>query len=470
MLGLFGLLNLGARSLTTEQEGVSVAGHNLANVNNPNYSRQRLSIVTSPSIAGDLGPQGTGAEGAAIVRLRNNILDGEIQGELSVSSSLDAQQTALQLAESSLGQRLDSTASSAAGEVGTSHSVADGLTGLFNSFQSLSTDPSSSAQRQTVLGKASELATQFNQIDQRLGELNESLNANVQDDTESANTILEQVANLNDQIRRAEIGNPGSANDLRDTRQAVLEQLAKLVKIDTADGDNGTINVSLSGTMMVTGNEVTDTLEAYDPGDGQMQLRAKSGAALTLTGGRIQGTIDARDGVIAGLRNDLNTLAATLLQEVNSVHGAGYNLKGGTGTDFFTGTGAGDIHVNAALLDDPSLVQAASAAGAVGDNGVALALAQLGQKPQTALNQQTFVQSYSRTASAFGQAVSTINTQISDQKTVENMLLQQRTSMSGVSLDEELTDLTRFQRAFQASARLISTIDSMLETVVNLKQ
>src|SRR5690242_8190105 len=131
MLGLFGLLNLGARSLGTEQQGIEVAGHNLANVNNPAYARQRLNIATTPTVQSDLGPEGTGAAGVGIVRLRNLILDGHIQDELSVSSSLDAQQTALQLAQSSLGQQLDSTAStdggSAASAVGVSHSLSDSL-------------------------------------------------------------------------------------------------------------------------------------------------------------------------------------------------------------------------------------------------------------------------------------------------------------------------------------------------------
>src|SRR5262249_48606310 len=158
-------------SLSTEQQGIEVTGHNLANVNNPAYARQRLNIATAPTVQSDIGPQGNGAEGAAIVRLRSDLLDQQISSDISVTQSLAAQQSPLQSAEPDPGQDLDSAAAGAQGgaaasSVGSSHSLADGLSNLFSSFQSLSTDPSSLAQRAAVLGKASDLATQFNQVDQ----------------------------------------------------------------------------------------------------------------------------------------------------------------------------------------------------------------------------------------------------------------------------------------------------------------
>ncbi|MGC3960894.1 MAG: flagellar basal body rod C-terminal domain-containing protein [Verrucomicrobiota bacterium] len=108
--------------------------------------------------------------------------------------------------------------------------------------------------------------------------------------------------------------------------------------------------------------------------------------------------------------------------------------------------------------------------GASGNNQTALALAQIAQTTYAALNNQTFNQSYGQTVAAFGQELSSVNTKLSDQQTVESMLMRQRDSIGGVSLDEEMTDLTRFQKAFAASARLITTVDEMLDTVVNLKR
>lgn len=472
MPGLFGILNLGSRSLQTQQQGVAVAGQNLANVNNPAYARQRVAIQTSITVNSELGPQGTGADAVAIVQIRSSILDQQLQSETSVRGSLEARQLALQYAQANLGTQIDSLASgSAAQGVGGAHSLADSFSDLFNSFQSLSANPTSMAERQTLLMKAVNLTTQFNQIDQRIGNLKSSLDLSVQDDAASANQLLADIAKLNDQISTTEAAANGVANDLRDLRQQKIEELAKFVKIDVSTGDRGSVDIAIAGTTMVSGNQVAESLQTYDAGGGQILVRTTLTATpLTLTGGSLQGTIDVRDGALAALRTSVNSLAAQLISEVNTAHVAGFSLTGSTAANFFTGTNASDIHVNGALLNDPSLVQAAGVSGATGDNQVALALAQLADKKLPALNGQTLSQGYSQTVAALGQSLASVNTQLSDQQVVENMLLQQRSSISGVSLDEEMTDLTRFQKAFVASARLITTVDEMLDTVVNLKR
>jgi flagellar hook-associated protein 1 len=476
MLGLFGVLNMGTRALQTQQAGVEVAGQNLANVGNSAYARQRLAVQTSPTINSSLGPQGTGVEGTAIVQIRNSILDGQIQSEISVRGSLDAQQLALQYAQANLGTQIDSLSSGAEGTtaaqgVGGAHSLADSLTTLFNSFQSLSANPTSMAERQTLLMNADALASQFNQIDTRLHNLNASLDQSITSDVDSANSLLGDIAKLNGQIIKTEGQTGAVANDLRDLRQQKIESLAELVKIDLATNTNGAVDVSIDGVAMVTGNQVVETLQTYDAGGGMLLVRAAGSATpLTLTGGSIQGTLDARDGAMVDLRDSLNKLAAQLISEVNAVHAGGFALDGSTGANFFTGSNAADIAVNTALTNDPSLVQAAGVAGATGDNQVALALAQLGTKKLAALNGQTLNQGYSQAVAALGQALSTVNTQLSDQQVVENMLLQQRDSISGVSLDEEMTDLTKFQKAYAASAKLITVVDDMLDSILNMKR
>ncbi len=468
MLGLFGTLNLAARSMSTQRAGVEVAGQNLANVNNPAYARQRVAISTSITIGSEVGPQGTGAEAVAIVQMRNAILDNQIQAEASNRGALAARQLALQYGQAALGAQIDT--SSAEGISG-GNSLSEGLSNLFNAFHSLSTNPTSMAERQTLLMQASSLALQFNQLDKRLNTLNDSLNATITAEATSANQLLADIAKLNDLIRTAEITSGGSANDLRDTRQARLEELAKYVKLDLTTSAGGAVNVAIGGVDMIVDNQQVDSLEIYDAGGGQMLVRATTaGTPLPLTGGSIQGTIDARDVGIATLRTNINSLANLLITQVNAVHANGFSLTGSTGANFFTGTNAADIGVNGALLNDPSLVQAAGVSGAAGDNQTALALAQLAQAKHAALNNQTFSQAYSQNVATFGQELATVNTQLSDQQAIENMLLRQRDSLGGVSLDEEMTDLTRFQKAFAASARLVTVVDEMLETLVNMKR
>ena len=473
MLGLFGTLDLGSRSLATQRQGVEVAGHNLANVNNPAYARQRLHIQTSPTVSSRVGPQGTGADAVAIVQLRSSLLDRQITSEAGVRGSLEAQQSALQYAQADLGQQLDrlTSGASAAQGVGGAHSLSDGLADLFNSFQSLSTNVSSQAERQVVLQKAADLAAQFNQTDRRLGELTGVLDDSVAADVGSANSLLSGIARLNDQIATTELNKDGAANDLRDLRQQKVEELAKLVKVDVSAGANGAVDISIAGMTMVSGIQVADTLETYNAGGGQILVRATTaGTPLALTGGSIEGTIDARDGAVAGLRSNVDSLAALLITEVNAVHAAGFSLTGSTGAAFFTGNGSANIAVDSALATNPSLLQAAGVAGAAGDNQTALALARLASQAHAGLNGQTFSQRYAQTVAGLGQSLASVNTQLGDQQVVDAMLMGQRDSVSGVSLDEEMAHLTKYQQAFVASAKLIRTVEEMLDTVVNLKR
>ena len=473
MSGLFGTLSLGARSLATQQKGVEIAGHNLANVNNTAYARQRLIIQTSLTIPSSVGIQGTGAEAVAIQQVRNSILDRQIQSEKSITGYWQAQQIALQYGDANLGQEIDTQTdgtSSASSAANLSGGLAGDLTDLFNSFQSVSLDPSSASERKALLAKAEALATRLNEMDARFANLRDWLNASIQDDVSSANELLQNIADFNANISRAEASGY-EANDLRDLRLQKIEELSKLASVTVAEQSNGTVNVALDGTLLVSGVEVAETLEAYDAGGGRYLVRAETaGTALTLTGGSIQGTIEARDGALAALRGDLNTLAATLITQVNTIHSTGFSLTGTTGAAFFTGTGAGDIALNATLSGNPALFQAAGVANAAGDNQVVLALAQLANTSIAALGGRTFSQAYARTVSDFGNALASVNDEVSDQETVEQMLQKQRSSVSGVSLDEEMVDLVKFQKAFSTSARLISMVDEMLTEIVNMKR
>ena len=475
MLGLFGTLNLATRSLATQQAGTEVAGHNLANVSNPAYARQRMRIETSVTMLSELGPQGTGADGVEIERLRNLLLDGQIVSESSVLGSLNSQQQALQYAQANLGQRLDrqatgSEGASAASGVGGAQGLAESLSGLFSAFQSLSTNPTSLTDRQAVMLKAQDLATQFNQVSARLDDVTSLLNQSLSGEVEQVNQVIADIASINGKIMAVEAAG-GSANDLRDTRQQRLEELGKLTSITATESSSGAIDITIGGVAMTSGNKVVERLEAFDPGNGKWLLRAEgTAAAVSPTGGSLQGTIEARDGEVARLQDQLDAVAGQLITRVNAVHSVGFGLKGSTGEAFFQGSDASNIAVNSRLLDQPDLVQASAVSGAVGNNDIALALARLADEPQAALGGQTLGQSYNQAVARLGSALSSLNGQIENETAVSQMLTRQRDSVSGVSLDEEMTDLIRFQRAFQASARLVTTVDDMLEIVMGLKR
>jgi flagellar hook-associated protein 1 FlgK len=476
MLGLFGTLSMATRSLSTQRNGTEVAGHNLANVNTPGYSRQRVAIETSLTIPSEFGPQGTGADAVAIVQIRDILLDRQLVGETSVRGSYEARQKALQVLQSVLGQQIDRQATGAEGAaaangVGGQHGIAEEMSDLFASFQSLSTNPTSMAERQVLLMKAQSLAARFNQVSQQFTEVRDTLSESLAGDVDQANLALQDIAELNGQIIAAELDGKGQANDLRDARQKRIEDLAKLVHIDTTTNSNGSVDIAVDGVTLVAGPRVQDTLETYDAGGGQFLVRtATGGTAINVTGGTMQGTIEARDSDLVTLQTNLDALATNLISEVNAVHATGFGLNNTTGENFFTGTTAADMGVNAALISDPAAIQASGVAGAVGNNSIAVALAQLADKKLPALGNQTLLEHYGQSVAQLGQALNGTNSQLTNQQIVERMLLRQRDSISGVSLDEEMTDLIKFQRAFEASAKLIVTIDEMLETVMSLKR
>jgi flagellar hook-associated protein 1 FlgK len=467
MLGLFNTLNLGARALQANQLGVEVTGQNLANSSNAAYSRQRVVLQTSVSTPTPLGMQGTGVQATSIQQVRDALVDGQIRDEASATGFWDSQQGSLENAQAQLGEFLNLNATGSASDA---QGLSDRLNNLFNAFQGLATSPTSIAQRQNVVSQAQSLAAGFNQASQQLSALNDGLNTSVTNGVTSANQLLSQIADLNDQIARATFSG-ATANDLNDSREQALEQLAGLVNIQTTTNPNGTVDVSVAGTQLISGNKTLDTLQAYDSGNGQMLVRTTTGGTpLSLTGGSIQGTIDARDGTLKTLRDGLDTLASSLITQVNGIYSAGYDLNGGTGGKLFTGTDASTISVTSALQTDASLVQAAGVPGATGDNTVALALAKLGTQSVASLGNKTFSGTFAAQVGSFGFAVANANSEASNQSSVASMLQNQRDSVSGVSIEEEVANLITFQQAYAASSKIITTVDQMLQTVIGLKQ
>ena len=323
--------------------------------------------------------------------------------------------------------------------------------------------------RQAVINQAQNLASTFNQIDGQLKSVGDSLNTSLNNDVSSANKLHSGIADLNSEISYASFSG-GNANDLMDAREQDLENLSKLTNFQTSTGTGNSVNVSIGGQTLVSGTQVMDTLQTYDAGNGKLLVQtATGGSPLTLSGGSIQGTIDARDGALATLQSNVDTLASTLITQVNTVHDGGYSLTGTTGAKFFNGTDGATITVNASLANDPGLIQAAGTSTATGDNSVALQLAQLASTAQAGLNNKTFSDSYGQTVASLGDALATANDQVTNQTTVSTMLQSQRGSVSGVNIEEEMTNLMGFQRAYQASAQLVTTINTLMGDTLAMK-
>lgn len=457
--------------MQADQTAIEVTGQNLANANNPYYEEQSVVLQTSTPTPSSAGMEGTGVEVTSIQQAGNQLLNGQIQSEASVGGYWNSQQSALQDAQTELDQflNLSSTSSTSSSDSSNTDNLSDQLNNLFSAFQSVATSPTDLSARQSLVNAAQSLSATFNQTSQNISALNTQLNSSISSGVASANQLLSSIASLNGEIAQA-TASGGTANDLMDSREQDLENLSQLVNIQATTNANNTVSVSIGGQEMVSGSALSNTLATYDSGNGNLLVQdANSATPLTLSGGSIQGTIDARDGTLATLSSNLDTLASSLITQVNGIYSSGYDLNGNTGADFFTGSNAGNIAVNENLVNDPSQVQAADVANATGDNSVALQLAQLGTQSIAGLNNQTYSGAYALDVQNFGNALSNANDQVTNYNSVNTMLLNQRDSESGVSLEQECSNLITYQMAYEASSKIITTVDSMLQTVVSMQ-
>ncbi len=469
MAGLLGDLIAASRALAAQQTGVQVAGRNIANVNTPGYSRQRVILGDRGVVLTRLGPQGTGVEALGVKQIRDTFLDLQVVRESSRTEYLNAQRSAFEKAESVLGEQIDRSGDSAF--IGDSTSPANGLSSalndFFTAFDNVASSPNEAGAKQLLLQKAGTLVSKFNLVDQRLTGLQSDLTSQIGTDATTADGLLHQIADLNKEIQGYEISAPGSALDLRDQRQRRLEELSSFMNFTTTTipGGNGQIQISAKDA---TGADVllvdrTDVLGSF-AFNGTGFTGGATGTTLALTGGSLQGSLSARDGAIQGLRDDV---ALTAKQFATAVNGA-YNPTAGTGNFFALPPATGIIQL------DPTLnftTLKTSDTGNAGANELALAVAEVAQKKFSTssgdLVDGTIGGFYNRTVTGLAQTITGVDSELADQKIIQGMITNQRDAVSGVSMDEEVADLMKFQRAFQASSRVIGVIDSMLESLIN---
>ncbi len=470
MSGLFGSLSNGVKALTAHSRSIETSGRNLANVANPDYARQRILYGDRGTVQTELGAQSLGIEAVAVQQLRDVLLDRQVVREKALLSSYEAEQSAYQKAQAGLGQSIDRAGETGStGFAGNGSGIAESVAEFFNSFQSLAARPTDPGERQTLLQKAGVLTDRIRITDTRLDQLQSDLTNQVNVDLDEANRLLGSIATLNAQIGRFEINMPGSAVDLRDQRQALMEELATKISVGSEedpanpgqiivfarDASNAKVNLveqaSVTGPITLSGS----TLSGGSPS-----------VALAPTGGSMHGALTARDGGVQTLRDNLNALTRQLVVSVNDA----YNPTGLTG-DFFTAANitAADISVDASVT---ATNIKASDGGPAGDNTLAQAVANLTNASFSVSGGDyidgTFGQHFARSVSNLGQALSSVNLQVQDQSNIEQLVRTQRDSVSGVSLDEEMADLMKYQRAFQASSRVVQVINELLENVVNL--
>jgi len=466
MSGLYASFNSTVKALGAHSRAIEIAGKNLANVDSPGYARQRVLYGDRGTVLTPTGAESLGLEALGIQQMRDQLLDRQVLREISAKASFEAEQSGYRRAQAGLGQSIDRTRD-ASDATATGKGVAGAIDGFFNAFQGFAANPTGVGERQVLIQQALILGDRLRQTDGRLAQTQSDLGAGIAGNVADANRLLATIAELNGQIGRFEVNLPNSAVDLRDQRQAKLEELAAILPIEVRDQAGGQVQVVVKdgGGADVPLVDLA-TVQGVIAFSGSTVTGGTPATALALASGAVKGALNARDGAVQALRDQLDLVARQLVTSVN----AAYNPPPGPGSDFFDPAGLTAATFTAAAGLTPAGLRSGVSVAA-GDNTIAIAVAALATRPfATAsgdLIDGTYGGFFSQSVSNLGQALAGANSRVEDQTNIERLVRSQRDAVSAVSLDEELADLMKFQRAFQASSRVFSVIDDLLDNVVN---
>ncbi len=463
-MSILSTLFIGRDALAIHQKAIQTTGHNLANVSTPGFSRQRVELSPAvPEIRGNL-TLGHGVQIDGIRGLISNFSETQL---LNVNGTLGFSEAA------------NRALAGVEGAFPTTGGLPSALDSFFSALSDLANNPGAQAERVNLIGKANTLGETIGHVRERVANVQTGLDKDLVGAVQRVNDILSQVANLNKQIAESEVGQ-NRANDLRDQRQVLLQQLSRLTGATAREEENGQALVHVQGLLLVSYDQ-TATLDAESFNSAGLRVisyQSPNGvpadSTTVITKGEIAGLIASRDNEVAGVLNKLDQFAKTLVDTVNAQHASGFDLNGNAGGDFFapiatTAGAAAQIRVNSTVVTDPRLIAAAQTAATVpGDNRNALSLARLKDTAILALGNttpgtylQSLIGDVGHNAQASENDVDFHNALLKDSQA-------RREATSGVSIDEELTNLILFQRAFQAASVLVRTGDEMYQTVLDM--
>ncbi len=455
-------LNTALRGLVASQVMLDIAAHNTANASTPGYSRQRVGLVASSPFAypafnrsGLPGQVGTGVSISTITRVRDAFLDLQLRGQLSLEGSWTTRSDELAKVEGIFPEPDPNGLGTVLGR-------------FWDAWQDLAADPSSAASRATVLEGAASLASRINRDATRLAAVAEGIDYQVGAEVNKINDLAARIATLNDQIQRVSVSGD-HANDLEDQRDALFDELATIIPVTLQPQADGSVTVLVGGIDLVNHgrNRPMTTVQNLA---GQTNPEWAMGGAVATGTGRLGTLINVRDVQLAAYKTRLDTMASTIADAVNAIHLTGFDANGAPGGAFFTytaGNAAATLAIAAPIAADPRLLAAAGAAGQPGNGTVAGAIADLRLARLFGAGTQTTTDAYAGLVGQVGSDTRQAIEMSRNQGMVTNHLRERRESMSGVSLDEEATDMIRFQHAYQAAARVISVVDEMLDTLIN---
>ena len=442
------------QALEATQGALDATSNNIANANTPGYTREVAQFSENEETVAGNQVSGGGVALDGLQSIRDELLNLQIQQQTSLLNSADTQ--------SSLLQQIQANFSSTGGG-----DIASALAAFSTGISQLSANPTSSAARQSVLSSGQDLAESFNTTAQALASTQSSADGEVTQAVAQINTLSSQISQLNGQLSQLTAAGNGGGT-VQDQRDELVQQLSALTGLSVTPTNDGETITTGSGTPLVMGSQ-SFTLQTTVGNNGMQQVLDENGTDITASfrGGTLGGAIQVRDQTIPGFLSQLNSLASQFSGALNSAQAQGFDASGNAGQNFFTvptnmADAASGISVS---LTDPSLI-AASSDGSAGSNGnVANLSAALANSLPSG---QTAAESYANLVYQVGNSASSAAAQSTAIGLNLQQLTNQQGSVSAVDINEEATNLLRFQTAYEAAARIVSTIQQLNTVTLNM--
>ncbi len=466
---MFSGIEIGRRALMAHQKALDTTGHNVANANTPGYSRQEVVFSSSQPItaltfskAGGLGQMGTGVEAADLKRYRDRFLDRQFRNESTALGHWETKERALREVEAIMAEPTEA-----------------GLRAVMDQFwrslQDLANDPDSSSARALVRERGAAFTNQLNNAARFLSELRANIEADIGREAREINLLADRVASLNRQISTA-LTSGDKPNDLMDQRDILLDQLSKIVDIRVTAQTDGKVDVHIGGVPLVT--QLTANHMTTQVVSGKVVVKWLTiSADVAVSGGELKGLIDARDLEIDALLGKLDNLASTFAASFNSVHATGYGLDSSTGNNFFSpSTGptitAATISINPTIVSNTNKIAAAKTLDGMGnvsrgDGANAFDLAKVRENLIFNGGTTNTPDYYESVISGLAVSAQAAANMTNNQEVLVTAITNQRIALSGVSLDDEMIAMVKYQHGYSAAARVITAMDELMETIIN---
>jgi flagellar hook-associated protein 1 FlgK len=454
MSSLFGLLNLGASALQAQNAGVAVTSNNVANASTPGYSRQRIdleSLIGMPLVGG--------VRAAGVDRLSDSLLAGRTRANTGSLGVADAFSSAMLDIEAGM--------TTPGNDLGTL------VAGFFSGMSQVSSSPTDQNVRGAAVQSARDLAVGIQRHSADLTAARGDANQRIREDLQQANQLTLEIARANQAIARTD--DPV----MRDQREQAADKLAGLVGGTARIDPDGQMRVTLAGgETLVDGAHAAQFETTPDPALGNMdRIEVVDGShrrdmTSGLDGGRVAGDLRVRDHAAPEALQKLDQLAFDISTRVNEVHRQYAGVEGDTDLNLFTPPhddilgSAADMDVNPDILRDASLLATAALGAGPGDNQGARALLDLRDQRLADGGQRTFVDAGIQIVADIGRSAADAGVDRDFFKAQGDHLAGLRDSVSGVSLEEEMSNLSQFQHAAEAQVKFLSTVDDLLGTII----